>query len=62
MIAPSVLAYDAGATVTILGDSVKGTNLAGAIVEVGGIIVSSTSTASSVTFTYPALGSGKYSI
>jgi len=39
VIAPSVLAYDAGATVTILGDSVKGTNLAGAIVEVGGIIV-----------------------
>jgi hypothetical protein len=56
-----VLSYNAGTTITINGDTSKGTDLTGAIVTVGGKSVTLTATtATSLSFVYPALVAGSY--
>lgn len=56
-----MLSYNAGTTVTINGDTSKGTDLTGAIVKIDGKSVTLTATsATSLSFVYPALVAGSY--
>lgn len=55
------MSYNAGSSVTIIGDTTKGADLTGASVTVGGKSVTLTSSSSAnLSFVFPALTAGNY--